>query len=226
MNVSEIYNLINFYINKDQGGWYSPEEVMSIVDRAQISLFDTYYTKYATSQRLDDALAPFKTDLSFTTLTTPNGIISPPPSAYFNLLSIYILVTGADNITRKRPVEIVNEEELFIRLNSQVVPVTVDDPIGVIKALWKIQLYPAQPASGVLTYLHRPIAPVFAYSVVSGRVIVYNSASSVQLEWSEKEQNMIVLLALNGLGINLSEADILQWSEQKTQQNYTSIIKN
>jgi hypothetical protein len=74
-------------------------------------------------------------------------------------------------------------------------------------------------------YLRAPVAPVYAYSVVSGRVIVYDQANSTQLEWSDKDVETILLIALNGLGINLSESDILQWSEVKTQQNFTSTIK-
>lgn len=224
MNVNEIYSLINFYVNKEQGGWYSPEEIMRMIDRYQISLYDTYYTKYATSQRLDDAMAPFKFEFTFNNGGSPGGLITPP-SNYFDLLYIYTYVTGSDNVTRKRPVEIVSEEELVYRLNSQVIPVTVNDPIGLIKRNWAVQLYPAQPAAGVFAYLRRPNAPVMIYSVMSGRVIVYDAFASTQLEWAEKDQHMIVLMALNSLGINLSEPDILQWSEQKTQQNFTTIMK-
>lgn len=224
MDLNEAYTLLNFYINKEQGGWYAPEELTRIVIRAQTSLYNTYYTKYSTSQRLDDALAPFKVDFQFTNITTPDGLITTPAD-YLDLLAIYTVVTGSDNITRKRPVEIVNEEELVIRLNSQMVPVTVNDPIGIIKANWNVQLYPDQPQAGIVMYLREPVAPYFAYSVVSGRVIVYDQANSVQLEWSDKDVETILLIALNGLGINLSEADILQWSEMKTQQNFTSTIK-
>jgi hypothetical protein len=224
MDLNEVYILLNFYLNKAQGSWYPPEELTRIVDRAQKTLYNTYYTKYATSQRLDDALAPFKVDFQFTNGTTPGGLI-PTPDDYFDLLGIYTLVTGSDNVTRKRPVEIVNEEELVYRLNSQVVPVTVDDPVGVIKAEWDVQLYPAQPQAGIMMYLREPVAPYFAYSVVSGRVIVYNQGASIQLEWSDKDIESIILIALNGIGINLGEADILQWSEIKTQQNFTSTIK-
>lgn len=224
MDLNEVYTLLNFYINKEQGGWYSPEELTLIVDRAQRVLFNSYYIKYATSQRLDDALAPFKVDYQFTLITTPNGLIDTPAD-YLNLLAIYTYVTGSDNITRKRPVEIVNEKVVINRLNSQVVPVTVNDPIGLIKENWDIQLYPDQPAAGIMVYLRQPVAPVYDYSVVSGRVIVYNQAGSTQLEWSDKDIHTIILLALNGLGINLSEGDILQWSEQKIQQNFNTNIK-
>lgn len=224
MDLNEAYTVLNFYINKEQGGWYAPEELTRIVTRAQHTLYNTYYTKYATSQRLDDALAPFKVDFQFTNVSTPAGVITTPDD-YLDLLGIYTIVTGGDNITRKRPVEIVNEEELVIRLNSQVAPVTVNDPIGIIKTDWNVQLYPDQPQAGIMMYLRSPVAPYFAYSVVSGRVIVYDQANSVQLEWSDKDIETILLIALNGLGINLSEADVLQWSELKTQQNFNSTIK-
>lgn len=224
MDLNEAYILLNFYINKEQGGWYPPEELTRIVDRAQRTLYNTYYTKYSTSQRLDDALAPFKVDFQFTNGSTPNGYITTP-SDYLDLLGVYTLVTGSDNVTRKRPVEIVSEEELVYRLNSQVVPVDVDNPIGVIKTLWDIQLYPAQPQAGIVMYLRKPLTPFYAYSVLSGRVIVYDPNNSVQLEWSDKDIETILLIALNGIGINLSEQDVLQWSEIKTQQNFTGTIR-
>lgn len=220
--MNEVYTIINFYINKEQGGWFSPEEITRMVIQYQMTLYNTYYTKYATSQRLDDALAPFKVDFQFSNGSSPGGLITTPDD-YLDLLGIYTIVV--DTATRYRPVEIVNEEELILRLNSQVVPVTVYDPIGVIKSNWNIQLYPASPNAGYMMYLRAPASPYYAYSLVSGRVIVYDQANSVQLEWSDKDIQMIILLALNGLGINLSEADIMQWSELKTQQNFNSVIK-
>lgn len=224
MDLNEAYTLLNFYINKEQGGWYPPEELTRIVDRAQTTVYNTYYTKYSTSQRLDDALAPFKVDIQFTTGSTPAGLITTP-NDYLDLLAINTVVVDNLSITRKRPVEIVNEEELINRLNSQVVPVTVFDPVGVIKENWGVQLYPDQPAAGVVMYLRKPVTPYYAYSLVSGRVIVYDQANSVQLEWSDKDIETIILIALNGLGINLSEQDVMQWSEIKTQQNFNSVIK-
>lgn len=224
MDLNEAYTILNFYVNKAQGSWFEPAELDRIVGRASNSLFKTYYDKYATSQVLDDALAPFKVDFQFTTGTTAGGLITTPDD-YLDLLSLYTVVVDADNVTRYRAVEIVNEEEVIIRRNSQVVPVTVFDPIGLIKQNWDIQLYPAQPQAGVMMYLKSPAEPYFAYSLVSGRVIVYNPTDSVQLEWSEKDIESILLIALEGLGINMSEADILQWAQIKNQQNFTSVMK-
>lgn len=222
MDLEELYNQINFYVNKVQGGWYSPGELDLIVDRAQITLFNRYYLEYATAQRLIDALAPFKTENFFTTLS--NGLVSMSTD-YMDLLSIYTLVQDPDNVTRPKPVEIIREDELAMRLNSQVCPVTFSSPVGLQLSGNIIRLYPVMVHAGGYTYLRRPRAPFFSYSLVSGRVIVYDPDTSTQLEWPEKDYKSIALIVLEELGINLSEQDIIQWGAAKDQQNFMSKMK-
>lgn len=222
MDLEELYNQINFYVNKAQGGWYSPAELDLIVDRAQITLFNRYYIQYATSQRFVDALAPFKGEIIFNTLS--NGLVTTSTD-YMDLLSIYTLVQDPDNVTRPKPVEIIKEDELAMRLNSQVCPVTASTPIGIMLAGNIVQLYPQQVHAGRLTYLKRPRAPFFSYSLVSGRVIVYDENTSTQLQWAEKDYKSIALIALEELGINLSEQDIIQWGAAKDQQNFMTNMK-
>lgn len=224
MTLEVAYALLDFYVNKYQGGYYSPGEYDIIVDRAQNALFRSYYDIYATSQRLVDALAPFKTELQFTNVNTPGGLVSTPNN-YLNLLGLFTSVVGADGIARWRPVEIVTEKNLVNRLNSQVVPVSVNDPIGVINFNWDIQLYPSLPAAGKVTYLKNPPSPVFVYTTISGRVIVYDGPASTQLLWAEQDINSILIIALSYLGINIGEQDILQFAEQKNQQNLMSKMK-
>lgn len=221
MNLNEIYELLNFYINKAQGGWYSPEELTMIVDRAQRTLFNTYYTKYQTSQRLDDALAPFKAAHVFSHAT---GLITNPAD-YQDMLAITVTVVDDLNVTRTYPVEAVTDDELGNRLNSQINTPSVSSPIVVRKDNDEWQLYPKVQQAGTMVYLAVPRTPVFGYTLMSGRVIVYDSLTSVQLQWNDKDILSIILIALNGLGINLSEPDILQWSEMKSQQNLTSVPK-
>lgn len=221
MNLDEIFNLLNFYINKSQGGWYSPEELTMVVDRAQRSLFNTYYLKYQTSQRLDDALSPFKTSIFFSNV---NGLVFGVVN-YQDLLTITTTVVDPDNITRTRPVEIVPNDELANRIESQIDPPSLLSPIAVRLPGNTWQLYPKVQHVGELIYLTNPRVPFYSYSVVSGRVIVYDPLNSIQLQWNTKDINSIILIALNDLGINLSEGDILQWSELKNQQNFTSLPK-
>jgi hypothetical protein len=221
MDLNDIYTLLNFYINKEQGGWYTPEELTMIVDRAQRTLFNNYYIKYQTSQRLDDALAPFKAAHVFSHAT---GLITNPVD-YQDMLAITATVVDDQSVTRTRPVELVTDDELANRVSSQVDPPSVLSPIVVRVDNDNWQLYPKVQQAGTMVYLAVPTAPVYNYTVMSGRVIVYDELTSIQLQWNDKDILSIILLALNGLGINLSEPDILQWSEMKNQQNITSIPK-
>ena len=56
MNINESFEFLNFWINKVTGAWFTISQLEEIVDRGQISLFSDLLTKYATSQRIKDAL--------------------------------------------------------------------------------------------------------------------------------------------------------------------------
>lgn len=222
MNLNEAYEFLNFLINKFQGSWYPPDELDLVVDRAQMGLFNDYYQAFSSGQRMNDALSPFKRRFLFTNITSPVGLITRPAD-YEHLLTIYTTVINPVLGTpQNRPVPILNEDEKVARDNSQIYPPTLYDPYALLVQDSDIQLYPAVPQAGTMVYLSRPVAPFFAYSLVSGRVIVYDPINSVQLAWNDKDMVSILVKALNFLGINLSEADILAYSEQKDQMNINS----
>lgn len=221
MNLQEAYNFLNFWINKYTGAWYSPEELDAITDRGQISYYSDLQPKYATSQRVKDVLSPFRASYTFTTGTTPLGVITIPSNLnYLDLLDCYITTTISGRIVRYFPVEMVNEDERIDRLNSQIDPVTIATPFGEFIGKAIIQLWPNEPNEGVVNFLRRPVKPNFVYTVISNRVIVYNNGASTQLEWRESDQNAILLKTLSSIGINLSDGEIQQYAEVKTQQNF------
>lgn len=222
MDLQVVHNLVNFLLNKAQGAWYSPEDIDDLIlDPGQISLYNDYYSRYATTQRLDDALAPFKAaPFVFTPGTTPDGLVNTPPE-YFDLLDIYTLSTGTDNITRRVPCPSVEEDEVTYKLNSQI----DTTPFCRLTTNWDIQLYPEAPQTGVMTYLRRPVKPFFSYTLLSGRIIVYNAGASTQLEWGDTQILSVVIKGLGLIGINIGEQDIMQWSEMKDQQNIAGQIK-
>lgn len=222
MNISECHDFLEFWINKYEGGYYSPQEIDEVIDRGQMSLYADIQPKYATSQHIKDALSPFRAIYSFGNNDSILGIITIPASANFlNLLDCTIVYDiSARSITKQVPINMVNEDVRAIRLDSQIDPVTATSPIGEIIGYGVIQLYPKFQYVGNTTFLRRPVKPSFQYSVISGRVIVYDPINSVQLEWSENWQNAVLMKALESIGINLSAQDLLQWSEMKNQQNF------
>lgn len=221
MEINEAFDFLNFWINKKTGAWYSIQELELITDRGQLSLYSDMQPKWATSEHVKDALAPFREKWDFVPADTISGYIPIPSNLNFlNLLDVTVNYT-VSNITRYAPVKMYNEDEIGNRLNSQIDPVTTTSPIGEVVATRLIRLYPQGSGyTGTAKFLRRPVKPVMAYTLISGRTIVYDAANSVQLEWPENWQNAVLLKALSSIGINLSSDEVSQWSEQKTQQNF------
>lgn len=237
MTIQEVHNLILLILNKEQNGYISHEEIDSVLDKAQLVLFNQYHTnpkvpaqtwaaRYGDSQRIDDALSVFKTRMTFTNVDTPSGILTLP-SDYMHLISLYTTLYNA-TISRNvySAVQVLNEEELISRLESQVIPLSADDPVAIMGSQNKIQIFPEAACSGGIYYFRRPAVPRFGYTV-SGRVVTYNPTAynsstqptgSTQLEWRDFDIMNIVSVALSYYGLNLSSQDIAQFAEVKTQQ--------
>lgn len=228
MNINDVHNVILFYLNKDQQAFITHEEIDETLDRAQMTLFDQYHTNpktavntpvetYGASQRIDDALSVFKQKYTFNSVATPNGIITLP-SNYQHLIALY---TTTYNSTLARniysAVQVLSEDELIERLESQVIPVSTEDPVAIMNSQNMIQLFPEVPSTGAVYYFKRPAVPVFGYTQ-AGRNITYNPLTSTQLEWKDQDINNIIVIALQYYGLNMKAADIVQFGQVKEAQ--------
>lgn len=237
MNINDVHKIILFILNKEQNGYISHEEVDMVLDKAQLVLFNQYHTNpripsqtqaslYGDSQRIDDALSPFKSKYTFTNLTSASGILTLPDD-YMHLLSLYTTVyASALNRNVYSSVQVLNEEELIERLESQVIPIGLDEAVAIMNSQNKVQLFPEVAQTGGVYYLRRPNVPKFGYTT-SGRTITYNPTpynpstqptGSTQLEWRDFDIMNIVSVALSYYGINMSNQEIQQFAEIKTQQ--------
>jgi len=220
MNVNEAFEYINFWYNKVTAAWFTVSELQALINRAQLAYYSDIKTKYATSQEVKDTLSPFREVYNFTTLVS--GYVIIPDTLYLDLLDIQIYFQVSDRMIYY-PVKLVNEDERANRLNSQIDPVTSTSPIGEQTAPRTFRLYPAAAYNGNVTYLRQPADIVFGYSVVSGRVIVYDPLTSVQFEWRSSDISAILLKALESIGINLSSQEISNFAQLKTESNFQNI---
>lgn len=217
MNLQDVFNFIQFWVNKFTGSYFTVAEIEDVLDAGQMAYYRDLKSRYATSQYIKDALSPFREVYNFTTLVS--GYVIVPNTNYLDLLDIQVYFQVSDRRVYS-PVQLVNEDERANRLNSFIDPVTITSPVGEQTAPRTFRLYPAAAYNGNVTYLRRPVKPVFGYSVISGRVIVYNPNTSVQLEWRESDYIPLMLKGLESIGINLSSADITQWSDVKSKNNF------
>lgn len=223
MTLEEIFTFLNFFVNKYTNSWYTIAELELLVDRGQMAYYSDNKPKYATSQLVKEILSPFRATYTFTPSDTISGyIVVPSNSNYLDLLDVQIQYTISDRTTYVG-VPMINEDERADRLNSQIDPVTVTNPIGENTAPRFIRLYPVSGYTGTVTYLRRPVKPVFAYTVVSGRVIVFDEANSTNIEWRETEIVPVLLKALTTIGINLPDGAISEFAMAKTQGNFMGV---
>ena len=220
MNIQEVVNYLNFYVNKVTGSFITIPECIEALDRGQIALYSDFKTRYATSQYVKDALSPFIRTANIN--GTVSGLVTINDVDYLDLLDMQIFY----QISNRRvyaPVKMVNEDERANRLSSQRDPVTTTSPIGEQVGQRAFRLYPVASYNGNVTYFRRPAKPVFGYTLISGRVIVYDPLQSTQLEWSEQHIDAIIIKALATLGINLSDGDIANYATEAAQRNYNGI---
>lgn len=224
MNINEVFNILNFWIAKERGSYFSISELEDVTHIGQLAFYNDMKAKYATSTLIKEILSPFKAFYDFTPTNTISGYIVIPSNVnYLDLLDIQITYT-ISNRTIYVPVALVNEDERADKLRSQVDPVTVTSPIAETTIPRFIRLYPVGTGyTGTVTFLTTPVKPVFAYTVISGRVIVYDSANSTQLQWRDTEITRVILKSLESIGINLTSNDIAQFSVAKTNDNYLGI---
>lgn len=226
MNLEGCINFLNFWIRKERGVFYTIEELLLLMDRAQMSYYNDILPKYATSQIVKDCLSPFRMSYSFTDNDTSNGLIT-----IANLLDLLDVTISFDytqqfpsySVTRKvyYPVKMTNEDEIGDRLNSQIDPVTETAPLGEVVGQGKIQLYPAVDSYfGTVRYFRRPYAPSATYHT-DGYIIVFDTTTP--LEWRDIDINAILLKALSSIGINLADQEVSQFAEMKTQENYQGV---
>jgi hypothetical protein len=237
MNIKEAVDYLNFWIRKERGAFYTIEESVNIIDLAQKAYFNDIMPKYATSQIVKDTLQPFKETFAFSPTTTTNGRITISDVNYYDLLdcTIQYIQDGRDTFYS---VKMSNEDELADKLNSQINPPSSTAPVGQMFTTrlnsptfhqyiqYQIQLYPRQDVyDGFINYMRKPIKPVYATvpQPPGSRLIVYDPANSIQLEWRDNDISIILLKALSSIGINMSDQEISQFAELKNQQNYQGV---
>lgn len=178
---------------------------------------DTIITKIINSTSFQVNIAPITPIAIGATITTYIY------KEYLDLLDLTIQYTANSRATYYS-VKMTNEDELADKLNSQINPPVSTAPVGIMYQRRSIQLFPANTAyTGFVHYMRRPVKPVYGYSVVGGRVIVYEPSNSVQLEWKDTDINYILLKALSSIGINLSDQEVSQFAEMKSQENYQGV---
>lgn len=233
--IDQIHNLILFIANKQQNDFISHDDIDSQLDLHQMAYFSKltgrpeankgYFSPQKSGVRQDqwfnDALNPFKKTINFLYEDTPNGLITLP-NGYMRLNSLYIQYF--DNRTSKikyKGVQILGDDLIPDALSDPLSPLSIKNAFGEWSGINTngnslIQLHPSQPMAGRFTYLSRPPIPKYYY-VMNGRQVVFNPALSTNLLWNDEIQIAIIMSTMQTIGLNISQPELIQFSEMKQQ---------
>jgi hypothetical protein len=228
MNLWQIWSLVEYISNKDfSGNVITPQRFNELIKVVNMDLFRTKYglpeefqpgrpvaTEYAdiTLKNTDD-LRAFK--VSLTGVAVTNGIL-PLNANYAHRDTVtYNYTKTINNVVTvlPRPVEILREAEFASRNGNWTKKPTLQYPIGVVR-MDGIHIRPLTILAVDFNYYRWPGDPNFVYIEGDG-FITYDAATSVEYEWAKDEHLTLTRMILQYVGVNLREADLVQYSEQK-----------
>lgn len=231
MTLWQMFSLIEYVGNKDfSGNIVIPEKFADLIKVVNIEHFrkktglpEEYQPGRPipvehtdiTANNQDD-IKPFKVYLPNRTVTA--GIMSYPTNYAHVQTVVYNYSKTINNVATilPRQVELLREAEFASRNGNYTKRPTTMNPVGIIRNDG-IHIKPATIASCDLHYLRWPVDPVFNYTIGDG-FITYDASSSVEVEWPVSEHLTLVKMILSLVGINLREAELVQYAEQKLKQ--------
>lgn len=226
MNIDQVYRFLQYLSNKSQSGYLTPKDFNLSLPRAlnewvmkrykNVNANSASELGWQKNQKITD-------DLRF--LLERNKVVSVDatgemvlPADYLHLDTINYKYSWIDDqgLTQfeLRPVDIVRNSEIADFLSSKIYKRKIQKKQYAIAALYSdyVQIYPEDIQRVELTYLRKPKDPVWAFTVVN-RKPVYDPINSVDLEAPDEAVNEIVMMCASYLGMNLREADLVQYSE-------------
>lgn len=210
--IKDINDLVEFLAGKNIATKYAPEKIDLKLYEVSLSLFNSYYDHYAKTQKVSRFLMPFlrKKEQDVTA-----GRCPVPGDFEFNRrLTLHDgtrVELIEDHFWDKRAERKLGGPSL-IRPIARIEDLGGDDPELSFEIL---------PETGidklVIFYFKTPIRPKYAYTKPGTRYI-YDDGNSIDVEWSHLLFPELMLKTLNGLGINLREQQVIQYTEQMKQQ--------
>lgn len=206
MFIQDFHELVEFLAGKNIATKYAPEKVDMVLYEVSLSLFNSYYDHFAKTQKISRFLKPF---LRKVTQDVTDG--NAPIPGDFEHCRKLTLESG----TR---VELIEDPFWEKRAVRKLGGVSLTRPIARIEDLGgdepetSFQVLPATINKLVVYYFKKVNKPKYGYTQ-SGTRYVFDEDSSVDIEWSTLLFPELKAKTLSGLGINLREAEIIQYSE-------------
>ena len=233
MNINEVKKFFDYLYNKNQsGGYVSPDQFNMLSTRASTEVVMDLYGNvkdykagrpianiaYAMTQAIVDYMDKFMVAETMQLTIYNDYAICKKPKNYLHYDAITVLgyvngTTCQDGKNTYAPVQVVNNNQLAIKLKSLIVPPDLENPVGAF-INDRIRIYPKECNLIEFIYLRKAVNPIWGYTIVSNRAI-YDSITSTDIELPDEMLNTVVVKMLSYVGISIREGEMVQIAEMK-----------
>jgi hypothetical protein len=217
MNNFDLYQLLNFIVNKDVYSRAITPDQFDVelkskntrLMRKRLGLPETYIPGAANegagvTRITDTDLLPFLVEQ---TANPVSGIVTLTSNWYY-ILDWYT----ATSITA----DLMGYEEISNRRNNYITkPTTLHPAAYIVKAGLKV--LPTTITGVTVIYYRKPADPVFATTVGADLRLAYDAGSSVELEWDDGSKQDILYMILQDMGVNIERGDVQQMAAKLIQ---------
>lgn len=217
MTIDEVYRIIQYVINKNQGGYLSPEEFNLVINQAQSSFvnyllgeFQQYQSQrpvarlaYSQNEITRQRLEPF---IKETILTVSASGFSPYPYDYQQtdaMLGVY----GPYGRIR-----FVQQDSQYSYRSSVIDPIPTN-PIFLIKQTG-FQFYPEDLGQANLSYVSVPQQLEWASITSQYGIPIWDAPNSTNPSWYDVDMLEIIARALRMVGVNLQANDVSGYANE------------
>lgn len=215
MNINDVYELMQYAINKAQNGYLSPKQFNIVINQGARSYtsfllgeFQSYQNgrpisrvqfgqNSVTRQRLTPIIYGYNLSVDVTGF-------SPYPKDYLQadaMFSIY----GSNRI------RYVQQDSLYSYVNSVIDPIATN-PVYLIEDAG-FRFYPVTTASAKLSYVRNPPDMVWGFSNDAQNRPVYDPLKSTQPVFDNVAMYDIIVRALQIVGLNLQLGVVMQYAD-------------
>jgi len=221
-DVNHIFKTVNAISNKEQKGYLKPSEFNTMLQQAELEIFEENYHKTANPNKLQRG---FESDLDRTDSLIPYLRKVTGTASGASLESNYVHLVGV--YSSGKEVKFVRHSEFGKVINSTIIAPTTDSPIYTISPsaassstpATKLNFYTSTSGPNdmiyAIVYLARPTVPANGHYVVNSLTGLVDLALCTALDAPKSEHTKITNKVLQYLGIHLKDGDLVSYASSE-----------
>jgi hypothetical protein len=217
-DINHIFKTINAISNKEQKGYVKPSEFNTLLQQAELEIFEDNYFKTAMPNKLQRGL---ESDLDRTDSLIPYLRTATGTSNGASLDASYMHMVGVYSGTKE--VKFVRHSELGKVLNSTIIAPSTSNPIYTIAPTatgatpaTKVNFYTSSSGPNSMAYkivyLAKPTVPVNGHLITNATTGFVNLGACTALDAPKSEHSKIMNKVLQFLGIHLKDGDLVSYA--------------